>query len=701
MSHSRHAEHLYRTLHAQVSEIRTAPPKESTPILSEFRTPDGRTDYYGYASAWFVSIIQRYAADKVDPEAPASEFHLTEFLGSLDRLGELSDPYQRLAAWLMGIALWSSFYRSAFYCGMYWLLLYWDLLVPMLLTFPLVILVWHGVDPHLDWGFNSPVYDPLYNDRVSTQRVPLAPVSPEPYKSGTHSQRRSRNRLSKRGKAKLLTELWDLWFTRMGPIVHRELKDRMELLEKVRNAVKWRYPPASWYVLGVVCLYIMATLVFSCGFLAKYTGCGVGIEIFFLFRLRVRYPRYRRIFSILHWHLWPVPNDAAYATQLLHRATLPGASETELDGKATLPIDTDVAKLTRTSLDIPTGMTGTLNSPAVGAPGTSERLWPSHESNAKEEFSPSTVKLARNTMLGRQGFRRLRRRWRTTVQRARSRSQPTISPAPTWSSQTKSLNHKSLLSILNLPGRRSWHWTRSTEDANKGCSAVKHPYQQGQQSRVSLGFALSSFFTRNSSPQVTQADGSEGERGKHISSVRLTRPRSLSTSMGQLNWDATGDTHNHAPRSTAHENGALPVATHNAGFSGPSTATSSCDSLINQALDSTVSLNTFDHSPLVATDAPLRFRCLYRSFPGILYIEAHHFYFRKSRLLGAYAFDPIPLDWVTGVRKSQSLNLMVYKSPGLEIQLCNNQTIVFHGLTHRDEAFHALLVRSSKEWHHV
>ncbi|KAJ1954104.1 hypothetical protein IWQ62_005839 [Dispira parvispora] len=697
MSHSRHAEHLYRTLHAQVSEIRTIPARESAPTFSEFRTPDGRTDYYGYASAWFTFFIHRYAADKVDPEAPPSEFHLTEFLGSLDQLGELSDPYQRLAAWLMGIALWSSFYQSAFYCGLYWLFLYWDLLVPVLLTFPLVVLAWHAMDPHLDWGFNSPVYDPWYNDGGSSQRVSLASGTPEPHRSGGIPQRRSRSRLSKRGRAKLLTELWDLWYTRMGPIVHRELEDRMELLEKVRNAVKWRYPPASWYVVGVVCMYIVATLVFSCRFLTKYIGCGVGIEIFFLFRLRVRYPRYRRIFSILHLHLWPVPNDAAYAMQLLHQATLPGVSETDLDPKGTLSVDTDVAKHTHTSPGLAMGTASASNNPAYGTPDTLGQPWSTHEPNANGEFSPSTGRPVRNTILDRQGFRRLRRRWRT--RRARTRSQPTIES--TWSSQADSLNYKSLLSTLHISGRQSWHWTRSTENANAVCSTSEHPHQQSPQPHASLGSALGSMFTRHSSVQVASTNSGKNDKGDNIPAVRITRGRPPSSSVGQLNWDSADSGHDHAPGPSVVSDGVLPGATHGVQSSSPSSATSSCDSLLDQAMDPTASLTSFDHTPLAATNVSLRFRCVYHSFPGILYIESQHFYFRKSRLLGAYAFDPIPLDWITGVRKCQSLNLMVYKSPGLEIQLSNNQTVVFHGVAQRDAAFHALLVRSSKKWHHV
>ncbi|KAI8136685.1 hypothetical protein BJV82DRAFT_638741 [Fennellomyces sp. T-0311] len=47
----------------------------------------------------------------------------------------------------------------------------------------------------------------------------------------------------------------------------------------------------------------------------------IGIEFFVLQSLRSHYPRYRRLFNIIDWLLWGVPNDAEYAMEVirLHR----------------------------------------------------------------------------------------------------------------------------------------------------------------------------------------------------------------------------------------------------------------------------------------------------------------------------------------------------------------------------------------------
>ncbi|KAJ1971755.1 hypothetical protein H4R34_005634, partial [Dimargaris verticillata] len=97
----------------------------------------------------------------------------------------------------------------------------------------------------------------------------------------------------------------------------------------------------------------------------------------------------------------------------------------------------------------------------------------------------------------------------------------------------------------------------------------------------------------------------------------------------------------------------------------------------------------------------LDYRCFHRGVPGHLIIEAENFYFRKSRSLGSTSQDPIPLAWITGVKKSTTTNLLFYKALGLEVDLSNQRVLSFANVQQRDEAFQILLIRSGQKWHHV
>lgn len=44
-----------------------------------------------------------------------------------------------------------------------------------------------------------------------------------------------------------------------------------------------------------------------------------GFEFFVLMPLRSHYPRYRRLFSIIEWFLWDVPNDSELAMEIIRK----------------------------------------------------------------------------------------------------------------------------------------------------------------------------------------------------------------------------------------------------------------------------------------------------------------------------------------------------------------------------------------------
>lgn len=56
-------------------------------------------------------------------------------------------------------------------------------------------------------------------------------------------------------------------------------------------------------------------------YMTKLLFLYLGVEFFVLQALRSHYPRHRRLFNVIDWLLWGVPNDAEYAMEVirLHR----------------------------------------------------------------------------------------------------------------------------------------------------------------------------------------------------------------------------------------------------------------------------------------------------------------------------------------------------------------------------------------------
>ncbi|RKP35041.1 hypothetical protein BJ085DRAFT_36057 [Dimargaris cristalligena] len=649
----------YRRLHAQVSEVRARAPPDPDFDPNQFVTERGHFDYWAFLAALFRQWSHFYAGDKIDLEEPSSEFHLSQFLTSVDRLSEVAEPYQRFGSWLFRIATWTYFYETAFYFVIYWFCLYYGLLLPVVMGFLLFVMIRHRLDPNLDWGFNSPMHDPIAEPSPAPRWRGLPTRTSSGITVNPKETTKDMGKASKRSRTKLISELWELWRTRMGYVVHREMKDRTEILEKVRNAVKWRDPRASLFVVGVLIFYILASLCLSLQFLAKYAGFCVGLEFFLLFRLRVRYPRYRRLFSVLNWHVWPVPDDATLAMRQLRAAEIPvhRTSSGQQQLKPDIPLETPVPRSMAwgpsegSSIVKPTtasdrGLPPPIPSPSphVSAIRLPVQFGPLHRRNQ----SDSSV--------------------RQPIIRSHSTG-PGCSDFPD--------------NLISLPNDGTTaldldQCSRDTESPLSPFRKMKHKVQQGARKIRALSHNHSRISVVDPTDQPTAPPQLVITRGSDFS-----EETSDSSSMGSL------ASSNDIPSVMQRRN--------------------RVDSSV--AVDREVEGNPGDpagNAPLLYPSAhepasgSLEFRCMHRGVPGYLVITPHELFFRKSRALGGgAASDPIPLDWVTGVRKAQSINLLVYKSPGLHVKLTNKQTVSFSNVLRRDEAFHTLIVRCGKQWQNI
>ncbi|KAJ1926309.1 hypothetical protein IWQ60_003897 [Tieghemiomyces parasiticus] len=812
----------YRRLHSQVSEVEAVPVKLSESVCTDaFCDDQGRVDYGGYVTAVLRHYVHLYAADKVDRQDPAnSDFHLTQFLTSVDRLSEVAEPYRRLGNWAFRVATWTSFYESAFWCLAF-------------IIYFLTIIIRHGLNPSLEIGFGSPSHDPS----ESTESHP---------KLGRAKHHGTQ--LSKRGKAKLVTELWGLWKTRMGYVVHREMKDRTEILEKVRNAVKWRQPRATLYVVSVMACYLVSLTVLPLSFGLRYAGFCLGLEVFLLFNLRVRFPRYRRLFSILNWHVWPVPDDATYAMQVLRQSSVPlrrpNSTVTMSESPSvptTAPAGTYLTLSTlnpfsatnlslrkstsRTALNnpitensaaaagidgqggfpLPIARSAVRNERSASWASPSPPLLPAHhrrfpssnikllsdEEEKEGNAHPTRTRLTQSRLArpfhkvkdgvqrGAEQIRRLSHRAsklnistpdpspndklippnelllpQTAAQLAPTRlggygggpafSDDDLAPGGFRRRMSQSvgcldfpldqdlppmlivpdstppatLNKRASATSMPgppcvpLPPLPSLEVQRHSPDLNTSevyhsapplspdsslITACSPQETADRQTRNSLGArsvgstgSSASFF--GGDPVGSLARGLPSAIDSKWSSPKigtaLLPDNAFPTNLGQGPSDYEDDDNDGGNCSSIDEEGESDEE------DGEEVTFPSARGPI--AAGASQALLTDDYP-----DGTLEFRCLYKGVPGYLVIDQATLTFRKSRVLGAHTGDPVPLDWVVGVRKSSSHNLLMYRSPGLVIKLSNKQCMGFKNVARRDEAFHALIVRCRKQWQHV
>lgn len=81
----------------------------------------------------------------------------------------------------------------------------------------------------------------------------------------------------------------------------------------------WKRPYKSRLLL---LFFLVSGILFSvipARFQVKWFFFMCGFEFFVLMPLRSHYPRYRRLFSIIEWFLWDVPNDSEFAMEIIRK----------------------------------------------------------------------------------------------------------------------------------------------------------------------------------------------------------------------------------------------------------------------------------------------------------------------------------------------------------------------------------------------
>ncbi|ORY99950.1 hypothetical protein BCR43DRAFT_484605 [Syncephalastrum racemosum] len=117
--------------------------------------------------------------------------------------------------------------------------------------------------------------------------------------------------------------------SRYGPTGQLMLLDLVDRLERFKNLVTWKRPRQTRLLL----LVLSVTALFSTFLPLRYTTrlvfLYIGFEFFVLQALRSHYPRYRRVFNVIDWLLWGVPNDTEYAMEVIRLRRQDGPAEPE------------------------------------------------------------------------------------------------------------------------------------------------------------------------------------------------------------------------------------------------------------------------------------------------------------------------------------------------------------------------------------
>ena len=83
------------------------------------------------------------------------------------------------------------------------------------------------------------------------------------------------------------------------------------------SLLTWKRPGKTRMLLWILFGMAVSLSFLPTRYMTKLVFLWVGIEFFVLQSLRSHYKRHRRLFNIIDWVLWGVPNDAEYAMEVL------------------------------------------------------------------------------------------------------------------------------------------------------------------------------------------------------------------------------------------------------------------------------------------------------------------------------------------------------------------------------------------------
>ncbi|KAJ2801437.1 hypothetical protein H4R20_003670, partial [Coemansia guatemalensis] len=329
MEKRRRRKQAFKVLKSRVGEARVGIQKVvPAPAIEEFRREDGTADYIEFAYNWIKHYADTQLSYKLDfCHSSTDPCKLDRFLITLQRLVEVSAPYQRFVIWLYKLARWDHPKLTAWWCFVYFFLLYHGMVAMFMWMTPVFIVAYHRLRP-------TQAYHWLGFERPETSVIPSKVV--QEAASGTIA------------KGLIANRMWDIWRETLGAHIHLVLADVTDWLERAKNCATWKRPWASRVVMVVLsCMGVFVYLVPASVF-QKLFGICAGVQFFFLAPLQLRHQRYRRMLLIIDIILWHCPNDIELALDTLYHQTQRHAGDgPEIEDTIPLPAPSLLERLRR------------------------------------------------------------------------------------------------------------------------------------------------------------------------------------------------------------------------------------------------------------------------------------------------------------------------------------------------------------------
>ncbi|KAG2186665.1 hypothetical protein INT44_002889 [Umbelopsis vinacea] len=283
----------YAHLGKHVKDVRIVPPPIQPPKLSSFQSADENgktvTNWSGYVQARVQHIIDSAVSNKVDDAT--EPFSISKLRSNAERMYLVTEPLQSWALWFRKLYRWENKVETGFWLWVYTFLWYYDMILPFVCGIAVWILMYHRV--HIA----SFRWDALMTDDIAM------PVIEKEQPVEKHWRRFRRKNTPRTGYEALEKKSLSAWradiYDKYGPKAQMIMTDAVDKLEMTRNGVAFAVLPTRFQI--------------------KWIFFMVGLEFFVLMSLRSHYPRYRRLFSIIEWFLWDVPNDSEFAMEIIRK----------------------------------------------------------------------------------------------------------------------------------------------------------------------------------------------------------------------------------------------------------------------------------------------------------------------------------------------------------------------------------------------
>ncbi|ORZ34829.1 hypothetical protein BCR44DRAFT_101064, partial [Catenaria anguillulae PL171] len=267
---------------------------------------------------------------------------------NLERLFGSIQPLPDFAFWVYDVLMWTQPLKTAFVLGVYLVALFTGRLMVTAGVVVAITLVFYGVTQErvlARMGLRCLYIDaqrqPAFADKSRTQHIErrtnesslatLANPDTSPLYASNLPSVVGRALTGEAGanKKKGATETWADIKDKVLPVLQLQTRDTADLAEKCYNMITWKRPRAT---LMAIVQSGMLVLVLHCVpsmVLHRMLGLLIALNIFVLVPLQLKFPRYRRMFSLNHVLMWPFPTHAEWAIEQLAKATQPQVTMVE------------------------------------------------------------------------------------------------------------------------------------------------------------------------------------------------------------------------------------------------------------------------------------------------------------------------------------------------------------------------------------